>query len=214
MFSHFLDNLRLFIETTIASLGYTGLALLMVLENIFPPIPSELIIPFAGFLVSEGRLAFIPVLVATTLGTVVGTTLLYYLGFYLGNERLRQILRGYGHYFFFPESSYTQALMKFNQHDKAIVFWSRLVPGLRSITSLPAGVTKMPIHRFLIYTTLGTIIWNVLLLIGGMLLKHNWSRILGMVDQLKEVILIGLAILIVFWIARKWILLTKSSPLP
>jgi membrane protein DedA with SNARE-associated domain len=199
----FLDNVRVVIEQIIGTLGYGGIALLMVLENVFPPIPSEIVVPFAGFLISRGEMNFIAVVIASSIGTMIGTTLLYYLGKWLGEERLRLVLRRYGRYFFFPESSYDLALSAFNKHDKAVVFWSRLVPGLRSVISLPAGVANMPLARFLFYTALGTVIWNTLLAGGGVLLGNNWSRMMEFVDRFKYIVLPLIAVLVVVWIVRQ-----------
>jgi membrane protein DedA with SNARE-associated domain len=199
----FLENVRIVIEQIIGTLGYTGIALLMVIENVFPPIPSELVVPFAGFLISRGEMNFVAVVLASSIGTLIGTTFLYYLGMWLGEERLRLVLRRYGRYFFFPESNYDQALSAFNKHDKAIVFWSRLVPGLRSVISLPAGVAKMPLARFLFYTTLGTVVWNTLLAGGGVLLGNNWSQMMAFVDRFKYVVLPLLGLLVIVWIVRQ-----------
>lgn len=199
----FLETVRVTIEQIIGTLGYSGIALLMVIENVFPPIPSELVVPFAGFLISRGEMNFIAVVLASSIGTLIGTTFLYYLGMWLGEERLRLVLRRYGRYFFFPESSYDQALSAFNKHDKAVVFWSRLVPGLRSVISLPAGVAKMPLARFLFYTSLGTLIWNTLLAGGGVLLGNNWSQMMEFIDRFKYVMLPLLVALVVFWIVKQ-----------
>jgi membrane protein DedA with SNARE-associated domain len=205
-----LDNARGIIEQIIGTLGYGGIALLMVIENVFPPIPSELVVPFAGFLISRGEMNFIAVVIASSIGTLIGTTFLFYLGKWLGEERLRLLLRNYGKYVFFPESSYDKALAAFHKHDKAIVFWSRLVPGLRSVISLPAGVANMPLGRFLFYTTLGTLIWNTLLAGGGVLLGNNWSRMMEFVDRFKYIILPIIAALIVFWIVRQYMTKTPA----
>jgi membrane protein DedA with SNARE-associated domain len=212
-----LENIRVTIEQIIGTLGYGGIALLMVIENVFPPIPSELVVPFAGFLISRGEMNFIAVVVASSLGTLVGTTFLYYLGRWLGEARLRLVLRRYGRFVFFPESSYDKALSAFHKHDKAVVFWSRLVPGLRSVISLPAGVAKMPLVRFLVYTSLGTVIWNTLLAGGGVLLGNNWSQMMEFVDRFKYIVLPLIALLIVVWIVKQRLAKpvedkTKSSP--
>jgi membrane protein DedA with SNARE-associated domain len=195
-----MDNLRVYIENVIATLGYSGVALLMALENIFPPIPSELILPLTGFLITKGQMTFWLVLLFSTMGTLIGTTVLYYLGFYLGDARLRTFIRKYGRYLFLPESSYDWALKTFHRYDRPIVLWSRLVPGIRSIISLPAGVARMPLGRFLIYTTVGTMIWNSLLLLGGILLGQNWTRMMDFVDQYKVVVYILIAIVAVAWV--------------
>ncbi|MGL4609455.1 MAG: DedA family protein [Trueperaceae bacterium] len=207
---NFLENIRGTIEGIIGSLGYVGIAFLMMLENIFPPIPSELVVPFAGFLISRGEMNFIAVVIASSIGALLGTTFLYYLGLWFGEERLRLLLRRYGKYVFFPESSYDKALAAFNKHDKAVIFWSRLVPGLRSVISLPAGVTKMPLPRFLLYTTLGTIVWNTLLAAGGVWLGNNWTQMMTFVDRFKYVALPLIALLIVVWVVRQR--LAKPTP--
>ncbi len=199
----FLENVRLLIEQMIGTLGYGGIALLMIIENVFPPIPSELVVPFAGFLISRGEMNFFAVVLVSSVGTLIGTTFLYYLGYWLGEERLRFVLRKYGRYFFFPEKNYEKALNAFYKHDKAVVFWSRLVPGLRSVISLPAGVAKMPLPRFLFYTTLGTLIWNTLLAGGGVLLGNNWSQMMDFVDRFKYVVLPLIVGLIVFWLVKQ-----------
>jgi membrane protein DedA with SNARE-associated domain len=198
-----LENIRVTIEGIIGTLGYGGIAILMVIENVFPPIPSELVVPFAGFLISRGEMNFVAVVVASSVGTLLGTTFLYYLGRWLGEARLRALLQRYGRYVFFPESSYDKALHAFHKHDKAVVFWSRLVPGLRSVISLPAGVAKMPLARFLFYTTLGTLVWNTLLAGGGVLLGNNWSQMMDFVDRFKYIVLPLIAVLIVVWLLRQ-----------
>jgi membrane protein DedA with SNARE-associated domain len=210
-----LDNVRSIIEQIIGTLGYGGIAILMVIENVFPPIPSELVVPFAGFLISRGEMNFIAVVIASSIGTLIGTTFLYYLGRWLGEERLRLLLRRYGRFLFFPESSYDKALVAFHKHDKAVVFWSRLVPGLRSVISLPAGVAKMPLPRFLLYTSLGTVIWNTLLAAGGVLLGNNWSQMMNFVDRFKYIVLPIIAVLIIVWIVRqRFTKPTQDKPSP
>jgi membrane protein DedA with SNARE-associated domain len=210
----FLENVRGIIEQIIGTLGYGGIALLMIIENVFPPIPSELVVPFAGFLISRGEMNFSAVVIASSVGTLIGTTFLYYLGRWLGEERLRLLLRRYGRFLFFPESSYDKALHAFHKHDKAVVFWSRLVPGLRSVISLPAGVAKMPLARFLFYTTLGTVVWNTLLAAGGVLLGNNWSQMMDFVDRFKYVVLPIIAVLIIVWLVRQRFAKPEDKPSP
>jgi membrane protein DedA with SNARE-associated domain len=208
----FLEQVRVVIEQIIGTLGYGGIALLMIVENIFPPIPSELVVPFAGFLIFRGEMNFFAVVLASSIGTMIGTTFLYYLGKWLGEERLRLLLRNYGRFFFFPEKNYDKALTAFHKHDKAVVFWSRLVPGLRSVISLPAGVAKMPLGRFLFYTTLGTLVWNTLLAGGGVLLGNNWSQMMAFVDRFKYIVLLIIAALIVFLLIRQNMMKTATRP--
>jgi membrane protein DedA with SNARE-associated domain len=178
-----LEHLRLLIEQVISTLGYPGMALVMLVENLFPPIPSELVVPFAGFLVSRGEMTMPAVLLAATCGTVLGAMVLYALGSWLGEGRVRLLFRHYGRYSLLSERDFDRALELFRRYDRPVVFWARLVPGVRSLISVPAGVVRMPLGRFLLFTTLGTLLWNALLAYAGMLLGQNWPLVLSFVDH-------------------------------
>lgn len=165
------------ILATVQTGGYIGVAVLTLLENVFPPIPSELILPVAGFLVSTGELSFVWVVVAATVGSVVGALLFYGLGFWLGDKRLRAFIQRYGRWLALDESDLDEAEAWFERHGGKAVFVGRLVPSLRSLISIPAGVARMPLGRFVVYTTVGSGIWNAALVGAGVVLGDQWERV-------------------------------------
>lgn len=196
-----LEQLRALIEGAVLSLGYLGLALVMLLENLFPPIPSELVVPFAGFLVGQGELELLPTLLATTAGAVLGALLLYYLGWWWGEVRVRAFFRRYGRWLLLREADFDRVLTLFRRYDRAAIFLARLLPGLRSLISIPAGVARMPLGSFLLYSTLGTLLWNTLLGVAGLLLGQNWTRVLSVIDRYETVfwLLVGGAVAWWLW---------------
>ncbi len=201
--SSLLEQLRVLTESVILTLGYPGIALVMLIENLFPPIPSEVVVPFAGFLVAQGVLSFWGVMVATTLGAVLGALVLYGLGAWLGASRLRLFFNRYGRWFLLSEEDFDRALNRFNHHDRSVVFWARLMPGVRSIISIPAGVARMPMGRFLLFTTMGTLVWNLALGSAGVLLGQNWEQVLTVIDRFESVFWLLLAALVLWWATRR-----------
>ena len=142
------------ITNTMNSLGYWGIGLLMFLENLFPPIPSELIMPLAGFTVAQGNMQFAPVVVAGVVGTVVGALPWYYAGKILGEQRLKSLADRYGKWLTISSKDITKATSWFDKHGGKAVFFCRLVPGVRTLISLPAGISRMPLLPFLLLSTL------------------------------------------------------------
>lgn len=183
-----LDGLKDLLLGIVETLGYVGLALLSLLENLVPPIPSEFVLPFAGFLVAAERLNGPLVLLATAIGGFVGTTAFYWLGRQLGDQKVRAFIGRYGRYALLSVKDYDQTLRFFQKHDTKVVFWGRFVPGVRSLISLPAGVARMPFGSFALYTLLGTLLWNGALLLAGYLLGARWELVLDVVDQLEFVL--------------------------
>ena len=165
------------IAHTVQTGGYIGIGGLTLLENIFPPIPSELILPVAGFLVGSGQLSFGWVVVASTIGSLVGALMLYWLGAALGEQRLRTLVQRHGKWFAMDEDDLDQAKNWFDRHGGMAVFFGRLVPSLRSLISIPAGVARMSLLPFIIYTTIGSAFWNALLVGSGWALGGQWDRI-------------------------------------
>lgn len=159
----------------VATLGYLGVGALVALENVFPPIPSELVLPMAGFLAGQGRLSLAWVVVAATIGSVVGALVLYGIGRWVGDERLREFVRGPGRYLLLQESDMDRAEEWFDRHGGLAVFLGRLVPMVRSGISIPAGIQEMPILRFVLYTTAGSGIWNAALVGAGYWLGSQWQ---------------------------------------
>ncbi len=210
-----LDKLSILIEDIIAALGYPGITLVMFLENIFPPIPSEIVMPFAGFLVADnGEMTFPGIVIAGALGSVLGALVIYYVGVWADDLVIRRFVRRYGRYFTVSEQDLDRALSFFDRYGEAIVFFGRLIPIIRSLISLPAGMKRMPLRRFLLFTALGTAIWTALLSAAGVILKENWEDILTFIDtyQMVTLVVVGAAVLVLV-IRRYWSVWTHRSHL-
>lgn len=210
-----LDKLSILIEDIIAALGYPGITLVMFLENIFPPIPSEIVMPFAGFLVADnGEMTFPGIVIAGTLGSVLGALVIYHVGVWADDLVIRRFVRHYGRYFTVSEQDLDRALSFFDRYGEAIVFFGRLIPIIRSLISLPAGMKRMPLRRFLLFTALGTAIWTALLSAAGVILKENWEDILTFIDtyQMVTLVVVGAAVLVLV-IRRYWSVWTHRSHL-
>ena len=159
------------------SLGYFAVVVLMFLENIFPPIPSELIMPLAGYTVTKGKLTFVGVVLAGTLGSVLGALPLYYLGKFIGEERLKTWADQHGKWLTVSREDIEQSRSWFDRHGSKAVFLCRLVPGVRSLISLPAGINNMNFPAFLLYSALGAGLWSALLTYLGLLLGANYASV-------------------------------------
>jgi len=185
-------DLAEWVKDVIESLGYPGVVFIVALENLFPPIPSEVVLPFAGFLSGEGRFDFWLVVLAATAGSVIGAWILYYVGRWIGEDWGRQILLDRGRFFLMSAADLERADRWFADHGRSTVFFARLVPGVRSLVSLPAGFARQPLAEFTLYTTLGSAVWNVLLIGAGHLLGENWDRVEGVVAPLTYVVYAGI----------------------
>jgi len=199
----FLDQIRIFIEQIIQTLGYTGIAAVMFAETIIPPIPSEVVMPFAGFLVASGKRSFLGVVLAGDIGAMIGAMLIYYLGYLWGEERVRQLFIKYGKYVLVNVDELDGAIKLFERYGKAMIFFGRMIPGIRSVISLPAGIKRMGWGTFLLYTIAGTTIWNILLAGAGYFLGSRWEEILVLLDQYEDFVYLLIALFVVFWVGRK-----------
>jgi membrane protein DedA with SNARE-associated domain len=191
------------ITQTMESLGYWGIGLLMFLENLFPPIPSELIMPLAGFTVAQGKMRFVPAVAAGVVGTVLGALPWYFAGAFLSERRLMRLADRYGKWITVSGRDIEKAIAWFNQHGTRAVFLGRLVPGVRTLISLPAGLSRMNVLTFLLYSTAGTLVWTLLLTYAGLLLGENYELIEVYVGPLSKVVLLGLAIAVGIWLWRR-----------
>lgn len=167
--------------------GYFGIFLLMAIENVFPPVPSEIIMGFGGVLVARGEMEFLPLLLIGTTGTVVGNLFWYWLGRRWSEAQLRLMIRRYGRWLTFDWSSFTSAREKFLRYGELIVFVLRFSPVLRTIVSLPAGLAGMSLWRFCLFTFLGSLIWNSALILGGQALS-------GFLEEYEQVASIAIAV--------------------
>ena len=182
------------IVSIIEKSGYLGIFFLMFLENVFPPIPSELIMPMGGMLAKRGELSFPVVLLAGVLGSLVGQTLLYYIGRKFGARRLKQWATDHGHWVAVSPEEIDRAQDWFGKRrGNVAVFLGRLVPGIRSLISIPAGLAQMPLGRFLFWTLLGTTAWTAALTVAGRLLADNYDKVEAYLDPVTTTILVLLA---------------------
>ena len=184
--------------------GYLGVVFLMFLENVFPPIPSELVMPLAGFATARGELSFAGVVAAGTLGSLLGALPLYGLGRWASEERLVRWADQYGRWLRISGADIHAADAWFDRHGGKAVFLGRLVPGVRSLISIPAGMAEMPLVPFLLYTTLGTAIWTAALAWAGRLLGDHYDRVATYVGPASWVVAGLLAVAAaVWWLRRK-----------
>jgi membrane protein DedA with SNARE-associated domain len=184
-----------FITSVISSLGYGGIFFLMILESALIPIPSEIIMPFSGFLASTGKLGSVGVILAGSLGNLVGSVITYYLGIRLG----RAFLIKYGKYILFRVHHLVWTEQLFQKYGDKISFVGRLLPGVRTYISLPAGIGKSNFIKFVVYTLVGSIIWNSLLTYGGIQLGRSWQHIDKYSRYLDIIAVVATAVFIV-WI--------------
>ncbi|MEM4051567.1 MAG: DedA family protein [Thermoplasmata archaeon] len=182
----------------LAKYGYTAIFFLMMLESMMLPIPSEVIIPFGGFLAYKGYLNIYGVITAATLGGVVGSYIAFLIGYYGG----RPFILKYGKYMLIDKENLNRAEKWFNKYGRISVFTTRLVPVIRTFISLPAGIAKMKTSLFLFYTFLGSLIWSIFLGILGYLLKKRWIIIFSFFSK-ADPIIIGIGIAALFYIIFK-----------
>lgn len=185
------------------ALGYLGIGLLMFLENLFPPIPSELIMPLAGFTIAQGSMQFVPAIAAGVVGTVLGALPWYFAGVYFGERRLMRWADRYGKWLTLSSRDIERAIAWFNRYGHMAVFLCRLVPGIRTLISLPAGLARMNLAMFLLYSTLGTVIWTTLLTVAGYLLGEHYKLVEQYLGPVSKVVLVGLAIAVGLWLWRR-----------
>jgi membrane protein DedA with SNARE-associated domain len=178
--------------------GYAGIFLLMVLENIFPPIPSEIVIPLAGFAAANGQLNIIGVFIATTLGGLVGSLPWFILGRLYGMERLKLLSKKFGRILTLTNSDIDGAHFWFKKHGHMAVLFGRLMPTIRTLISVPAGMSRMKFTPFLIYTCIGTAMWNSILLFAGFVLESQYSSISTYVDFLSNAIIIAIVSIYIY----------------
>lgn len=187
--------MRELIITLMEQYGYPGIFLLIAVENIFPPIPSEIILPFGGFLTTYTKLTVPGVIFFATLGSLAGALVLYGVGRILNEERLRKLVSGpVGRILCLKAEDVEKAERWFLTKGRKTVFFCRCIPIVRSLISIPAGMSQMPMGIFLIYTIVGTIIWNTLLVSLGALLGVSWEKLAWLVGEYSNIMLIVLTI--------------------
>lgn len=204
-----------FILTIINKFGYFGIFLLIAIENVFPPIPSEVILTFSGFMTTSSKLSVIGVIIASTLGSTIGGIVLYSLGRFLNKERLTKIVSGkLGKVLHLKKKDIENADKWFDTKGQKTVFFCRFVPIVRSLISIPAGMSEMNFTKFLAYTITGTTIWNTVLTVLGSIVGKNWKKVVSYLEIYSSLVLIIILILIILgliYFKRKGINLWKKK---
>lgn len=194
-----LDSIVNWIIHLMQVLGAPGVGVAVFLENVFPPIPSEVVLPLAGFTASMGGMNVFAAFIWATIGSVVGAYLLYYVGAAIGAQRLRRVAEWM--WLVEPEDVDT-SLRWFDKYGTWSILFGRLIPGVRSLISIPAGIDRMNPLKFGIYTLLGSGVWNALLIYLGVILGDNWESVSAIIDQYSTVVYIAIALIVAYVLFR------------
>lgn len=189
-----LSNLATWVQDVIESLGYLGVALLVIAENLFPPIPSEIVLPFAGFVARRGDGSVVVMVLAATVGSVVGALILYAIAAAIGPERIHSFVVRFGKWFGVKESDMVRAEEWFDRRSNAAVLVGRCVPLIRSLVSIPAGFRRMNFARFALLTAIGSAVWNIALIGAGAALGDQWDRVGDYVGIFQWVVIAALVV--------------------
>lgn len=184
--------------------GYLAISLLIAIENIFPPIPSEVILSFAGFATHHSQMTIIGVIIFSTFGAILGSIVLYWIGTLLNEERLEKV---FNHRMFrmlgFKKGDIKKAINWFNKYGTGALFYGRCIPVIRSLISIPAGTAKVKLSQFLIYTTLGSLIWNTILVSLGSYMGERWETIVTIFEEYSFIIAVLLLLAMIYG-SFKW----------
>jgi membrane protein DedA with SNARE-associated domain len=187
-----------FTLSTISQLGYTGIFFLMMLESMIVPVPSEFVMPFAGFLVAQGSFNGVLVIIISTLGSITGSLIFYYIGKTGGHT----LVQRYGKYVLVDTEDIKKTEAWFNKRGDITIFLARLIPVVRHLISLIAGIGKMNVKKFTIYTFLGAALWNGILTYLGILLGQHWNEVSKYMENLDLVIVLLLIIVCLYFVYR------------
>lgn len=192
-----------FILHVIEQFGYLGVFFLILIENVFPPIPSEVILLFSGFFSTYTNLSVFYMILASTIGSLFGAIILYYIGKIFNKNRLKKIVRSkIGKILFLKEKDIDKADEWFDNKGDKCVFFCRFVPIVRSLISVPAGMSEMPMLKFIVYTICGSMIWNTVLICAGYKLGDNWKYFLSILDKYKLLVIIIFIIVFIYVIIK------------
>ena len=187
-----LSNLASWVQDVIESLGYLGVALLVIAENVFPPIPSEIVLPFAGFVARRGDGSVVVMVIASTIGSVLGALILYAIAAAIGPERIHSFVVRFGKWFGVKESDMVRAEAWFDRRSNMAVLVGRCVPLIRSLVSIPAGFRRMRFVPFVMLTAIGSAVWNVALIGAGAALGDQWDRVGDYVGVFQWIVIAAL----------------------
>jgi membrane protein DedA with SNARE-associated domain len=191
-----LGDLATWVQDVIERLGAVGVALLVVLENVFPPIPSEIVLPFAGFVAQRGDGSVLVMIVAATIGAVVGALVLYGVAALIGPARLTAFISRFGRWFGVKPADLARAEAWFDRHAVAAVLLGRCVPLIRSVVSVPAGFRRMRLAPFVVLTAIGSAVWNTALIGAGAILGDQWERVEPYVAVLQWIVIASIVLLV------------------
>jgi membrane protein DedA with SNARE-associated domain len=200
------SDLADWVTDIIDRLGYLGVAMLVALENLFPPIPSEIVLPFAGFVARDGRATLIGMLVAATIGSLLGAWALYGVSAAIGPERLHRFVTHHGRWFRVTSTDISKAERFFDRRAVVAVTLGRCVPLVRSLVSIPAGFRRMPFATFTLYTAIGSLIWNTGLIGAGYVLRQNWNDVEPVLSVAQYVVIAGTVGAIGWFVWRRFLL--------
>ena len=205
-----LGDLANWVQDVINQFGYFGVALLVVIENIFPPIPSEIVLPFAGFVAQQGSAgvaqsdtSVIGMMIAATIGSVVGALILYVISSAIGPERLRAFVQRFGRWFGVKQTDLLRAEAWFDRRSFVAVLVGRCVPLIRSIVSIPAGFRRMKLTSFILLTAVGSAVWNIALIGAGAILGDQWERVGEYVGVFQWLVIGAILVLLVWFVYSK-----------
>ena len=197
-----LDDISTWVTDVVNTLGYLGVAFLVALENVFPPIPSEAVLPLAGFVAGRGDANLIGMMVAATIGSVVGAWILYGIAAAIGPARLRAFIVRWGRWFSVREHHLDRAEAWFDRRSDAAVLIGRCVPLIRSVVSIPAGFRRMPIGRFTLLTAIGSAMWNVALISAGAILGERWEEVGDFVGLFQAAVILAIGAVVAYAVWR------------
>ena len=217
-----LGDLANWVQDVINQFGYFGVALLVVIENVFPPIPSEIVLPFAGFVAQQSASAVnatadaaqsdttvVGMMIAATVGSVVGALILYFVSAAIGPERLRGFVERFGKWFGVKSSDLVRAEEWFDRRSVVAVLVGRCVPLIRSIVSIPAGFRRMKLTSFVVLTAIGSAVWNIALISAGAVLGDQWERVGKYVGVFQWLVIVAILVLLVRFVVSR---LKKRRP--
>ena len=208
-----LNSLATWAQDVIEQFGYVGVALLVVAENVFPPIPSEIVLPFAGFVAQRGSESVVLMILAATVGSVGGALIMYWIAAVIGDERLHAFTRKFGKWVQIREVDLTRAEEWFDRHATSAVLLGRCVPLIRSVVSIPAGVRRMKLVPYIAYTFVGSLVWNILLIGAGALLGDNWERVGDVMSPIQKLVelMVVVAIVAFVWLRVRSLLQQRRA---
>lgn len=198
-----LGDLAAWVQDVIEQLGALGVALLVILENVFPPIPSEIVLPFAGFVAQRGDGSVLVMILAATVGAVIGALVLYAIAALIGQVRLAAFIERFGKWFGVKPTDLARAEAWFDRHAIAAVLLGRCVPLIRSVVSIPAGFRRMRLVPFIVYTAMGSAVWNTALVGAGAVLGNQWDKVEPYVAVLQYVVIAVIVLFVVRFALKK-----------